>query len=63
MSMTIQDSALAPFGWYPDPVDSTRLRWWNGERWTERTEFPRPELQPAFAYSTDLSITRQYQYA
>lgn len=50
----MQDSALAPFGWYPDPADPARLRWWDGEAWTELTEFPRPELQPAAGYSTHL---------
>ncbi len=23
-------------GWYPDPVGGTRLRWWDGEDWTDR---------------------------
>lgn len=23
-------------GWYPDPVYGEGLRWWDGERWTER---------------------------
>jgi hypothetical protein len=24
-------------GWYPDPADSARWRWWDGYRWTEHT--------------------------
>lgn len=24
-------------GWYPDPRDPVRLRWWDGAGWTERT--------------------------
>jgi uncharacterized RDD family membrane protein YckC len=37
----------APEGWYPDP-DGTpgRLRWWDGERWTEDH---RPDDSPRFA--------------
>ncbi len=26
---------LAPAGWYPDPSGGTRLRWWDGEDWTD----------------------------
>ncbi|MHB1171567.1 MAG: DUF2510 domain-containing protein [Lacisediminihabitans sp.] len=47
-----QQTALAPFGWYPDPADSPMLRWWDGSSWTERLEYPRPEIQPAAGYST-----------
>lgn len=27
---------LPPAGWYTDPYDAERLRWWDGEVWTER---------------------------
>lgn len=26
---------LTPAGWYPDPSGGTRLRWWDGEDWTD----------------------------
>jgi hypothetical protein len=26
-----------PAGWYPDTGDPSLLRWWDGERWTDRT--------------------------
>jgi hypothetical protein len=29
--------ALAPPGWYPDPADPTRRRYWNGTDWTTFT--------------------------
>lgn len=28
-------------GWYPDPEDNQKLRWWDGETWTDRS---RPSL-------------------
>ncbi|MEC4613564.1 DUF2510 domain-containing protein [Tsukamurella tyrosinosolvens] len=27
---------VAPAGWYPDPEDAARMRWWNGTKWTRR---------------------------
>jgi hypothetical protein len=53
MSHTTEPSPeLAPFGWYPDPAGTPMLRWWSGTSWTDRLERPRPEVQPAFGYST-----------
>ena len=31
------DNAAAPAGWYPDRRDDARLRWWDGEAWTDHT--------------------------
>jgi hypothetical protein len=39
----------APAGWYPDPRDPRRIRWWDGTGWTETTQ-PAPtgaEAPPA----------------
>lgn len=30
-------AAMAP-GWYPDGSDPTRVRWFDGHRWTGRTQ-------------------------
>jgi Protein of unknown function (DUF2510) len=35
-------------GWYPDPQDPSRLRHWNGRRWSERT-MPRTRPDKAAA--------------
>jgi Protein of unknown function (DUF2510) len=31
------EAPAAGAGWYQDPTGSTRLRWWDGSRWTEHT--------------------------
>ena len=39
---TLQQSRPAP-GWYPDPRDPRRLRWWDGAHWTSHiSAMPRP---------------------
>lgn len=30
-----RDEDPRPPGWYPDPGDRDKQRWWNGERWTD----------------------------
>jgi hypothetical protein len=30
-------------GWYDDPADAQRLRWWTGTEWSDATEHRRPE--------------------
>jgi len=44
-SFTPNAPEIAPFGWYPDPAGTAMLRWWDGQAWTDRLEYPRPEVQ------------------
>ena len=42
-SQPARGQARPPAGWYPDPVDRSCLRWWDGGRWGEQTRpLPRP---------------------
>lgn len=34
--MSDTSRALPPANWYPDPMGSAELRWWDGAAWTEQ---------------------------
>lgn len=36
---------IPPEGWFTDPNDPDKLRWWDGQHWTDRTA-PIPETAP-----------------
>jgi|1186.fasta_scaffold09972_4 hypothetical protein len=36
-----------PEGWYPDAQDQTKLRYWNGTRWTDYTAPAEVKGQPS----------------
>lgn len=38
---------VAPAGWYPDPEDAARMRWWNGAKWTRRFAEPGATTAPS----------------
>jgi hypothetical protein len=35
---TEQTTRVIPAGWYQDPADAGKVRWWNGMTWTEHVE-------------------------
>ncbi|HEV7740937.1 MAG TPA: DUF2510 domain-containing protein [Pseudolysinimonas sp.] len=35
---TEQTTRVIPAGWYQDPADDAKVRWWNGMTWTEHVE-------------------------
>lgn len=37
----------SPAGWLPDPLDDTRLRWWDGQAWHRQTTLPPQQPQPS----------------
>lgn len=41
-----------PAGWYPDPSDPSRTRWWDGTQWTDHTPPAAPTAPAAPAYAT-----------
>ena len=40
-------SAEVPAGWYADPQDASRWRWWDGQAWTENVSAPTQPSTPA----------------
>lgn len=51
---TEQTTRVIPAGWYQDPADEGKVRWWNGITWTEHVEV-KPTGQTA-AYAGALAI-------
>ncbi|TXK17340.1 DUF2510 domain-containing protein [Homoserinibacter sp. GY 40078] len=69
--MTDQATRVVPAGWYEDPSDGSRVRWWNGIAWTDHTQ-QKPELHAAaetlaleasYAASTDAPLVRPRERA
>lgn len=42
----LTQSSGPPPGWYADPELRADLRWWDGTRWTEHTQFNPPITTP-----------------
>ena len=49
-----------PPGWYADPQDPARLRWWDGFTWTAQT-VPHPAAPTAAAYQAAAFQAPSYQ--
>lgn len=47
--------AMPPAGWYPDPADNTRRRYWNGTSWTDQVQPTAPATAPAQSTSPTAS--------
>lgn len=45
-----------PAGWYSDPEDGRRMRWWDGVRWTAHTKFAEAPLRPTAPAETPRSV-------
>lgn len=64
---TEQTTRVIPAGWYQDPADEGKVRWWNGMTWTEHVEV-KPSNQGAavagaLAIETGPSITPEEREA
>ncbi|MCG2624678.1 DUF2510 domain-containing protein [Arthrobacter sp. I2-34] len=51
-------TALPPAGWYLDPSDPARQKWWDGRAWTEHVQVQAPVLQAARHDSPQPAVTR-----
>lgn len=49
-------SDTPPAGWYPDPQDNTRQRYWDGNAWTEHTAEGSPQGQAAATTGSTTSM-------
>jgi len=46
-------------GWYPDPADASRQRYWAGDAWTAETRTPSPD--PYASYAKQAAATPVYK--
>lgn len=59
MEPTQHPQSLPPAMWCPDPAGTSRLRWWDGSRWTDHyAEVPAPV--PAMS-AVPIHLLRQMQ--
>ncbi|MBX3092641.1 MAG: DUF2510 domain-containing protein [Cryobacterium sp.] len=52
---------MTPAGWYPDPENTTQLRWWDGAQWTEnRSASPVANAATPYSASPEYSAAPAY---
>jgi hypothetical protein len=49
-----------PAGWYADPEDGGRWRWWDGSAWTDHTSEPRPPASSDSLWRDQLLYVRTH---
>ena len=57
--MTDQATRVVPAGWYEDPSDPGKVRWWNGIAWTDHTQ-TKPDLD-ADANAETAELEQKFQ--
>jgi hypothetical protein len=53
-----EENSLPAAGWYPDPADATRIRWWDGQTWTQHVAVADGAITPASPQTAPLNDTR-----
>jgi uncharacterized RDD family membrane protein YckC len=56
----VTETPLPDSGWYPDPADQTRQRYWDGSQWTAETRDGAPEFSTP-GYPPTSPVTPDYQ--
>lgn len=54
MDTTTATFRVRPSGWYADPTDQDKLRWWDGQGWSGFTKPKEEELYPRPAATIEL---------
>ena len=63
MSVTPLRQAVSNAGWYPDPADTSELRFWDGQNWTDWHVPVGENPEPRYGYAADGTVIRMHQYA
>ncbi len=50
---------MHPAGWYKDPQDASRVRWWDGSQWTQHSQPVSGELEEVASLQKQLAALRE----